>query len=147
MKHLARIGFVSALLLLGGCSFIDGVRVELRADSFEALKAEVVPFLQSKGFTSEAPINRFNTSFSRRSGSADVSQRSLFANFYSDGETYFFFVGKGNTHEFSDDEVRVMDECAAFLAECAELIVAGSASKRGTSLNAREKFYAKIKKA
>lgn len=73
MKHPVRIGLALVFLLLAGCSFFDGISVELRADSFEALKAEVAPraiaSMRGSKRADQAPGPRSARRFSRQANS------------------------------------------------------------------------------
>lgn len=146
MKRFLALILCLSSLLWAACSFIDGVSVTLSRDSLSALKAEVIPFLLAKGFKPQAPANEFNSSFYLRLSSDSNPPHYVYANFYSDDKSHSFFIGKGNTHHFFADEIKIIDECAAFLAEHSAIIDTGFASTRATSSDARERFYAKIKK-
>lgn len=145
-KHLHLFVLLLAPLSLAGCSFREGIYVVLREDSFGTFKSQVVPLLLKKGFKHEESKLRELTAFRRSSDSSDDSLRPLYAGLQFDGERHTFFVGKGNTTLFSADEIAVMDDCAGFLAERAEMIVEGHATRGSMSSSARKKFYSKIPK-
>jgi hypothetical protein len=139
MKLPAYVLLALFVTLLAGCTMIDGVFVKVQPGSFEELKKELIPFLIAKDFTQEAPVSPSNLTFAR-------PRPGLYANFYSDGKDFHFFVGKAPS-KFSPAEISFLDECAALLTRHPEFIVSGSLSKDATSESARERFYAHIKKA
>jgi hypothetical protein len=145
MKLIFRIVLAFFVTLLAGCTLANGVYVKIRSESFDALKREVIPFLVANGFQHDAETVPFNDSFSLRPRTADAPRQGLYANFFSDGKEYSFFIGKG-AQTFTAEERTIIDACVALITSHAEFVISGSASKESTSVTAREMFYAKIKK-
>jgi hypothetical protein len=145
--NLFRCAMVCAALLLAGCSFIDGVSVRIRPDKAGIFRSQLEAYLRSKGFTSGGSRDDggFALEIQHRSGAEP--RIGLFAECYTTDGSVRFFVGKGNTHEFSRDEIALVDDCVAFLVANSPMILDGSASDSSTSSPARSAFYAHIKKA
>ena len=47
-----------ALLLLAGCSYVDGVNVVVRRESEEMFKQQVETFIRAKGFGPVRPLEK-----------------------------------------------------------------------------------------
>lgn len=153
MKTVLSFGLSLALLLMvSGCEINRpnprGIQVNLKPESSVSLKAELMPFLASKGFESvSGDAYRKDWPFLILF-SPHTKIPALTAYFSSaKGET-LFIIGKQNCiPDYSTGEIAIMNECAALLASHGELILSGSVWSGSTSKLAREAFYAKIKKS
>ncbi len=132
---------LSAALFLVGCSFRDGIYVIVHSSAASVMKIESAAWLRARGFE-DTPSQDGSGYFVARDKTI-----GLFASFHVyEGKTSLF-IGKGNSREFSAEEIALMKDFALWLAAHADRIEAGSASRASTSTEVREMFYAKIKKA
>jgi hypothetical protein len=102
-------------------------------------------FLRAKGFRVEKLQNGERTYIWARLSTEPNPQKGLFAVFDLGRDPSGFFVGKGNSRSFTDEERRIVDEFIAFLFERSRMIRSGSASRASSSKQSRSAFYAKIK--
>lgn len=127
-------------LVLAGCSFRDGIYVIVRSEAALMMNRESAAWLRTRGFEI--------TPSQDDSGYSAIRNRTigLHASFHVfDGKTSLF-IGKGNSREFSADEIALMKEFALWLVSHAEWIEVGSASRASTPSEVRGAFYEKIKK-
>ena len=151
MKTLLQLVLFAVLpFLIAGCEMKQnpkGIQVNIRSESFETLKAELRPFLDSKGFKIVNDAGRKNWPFLILfSPHTKIAALTAYFSFPSEGAG--FVIGKINsTPDYTDGEIAIMDECATLLTAHAALIISGSVLNGSTSPLARDAFYAKIKKS
>jgi hypothetical protein len=145
MKKLFGILFVAVALLLSGCSFRDGIYVVFRSQDATHMKTELHDWVAARGFQMREQSQPEEGFFFTRPG-PEEGRIGLFASFQSSDGRNAFFIGKGNSRKFTEEEVAILDECAAWLASRSDSIERGFASKSSTTGEARRKFYEKIKK-
>lgn len=145
MKKPLRILLAAIALLFSGCSFRDGIYVVIRSQDATHVKEELHAWVAARGFQILEQGQPEGGFFFTRPG-PEEGRIGLSAYFQSSDGRHAFFIGKGNSRRFSEEEIAILDDCAAWLASRSDSIERGFASKASTTGEARRKFYEKIKK-
>lgn len=138
---------VTVLVLITGCSSVDGVSVVVRPESAEAFKEQAEAFIRAKGF---GPVRQSEGGGFVLALSPDPDngpRRGLYASFFREGDSFRFFVGKANNRSFSDQDKKVVGEFIDFLIQHSAMLQSGSASPVSSTGEARAAFHAKFKKS
>ena len=132
-------------LFLSGCSLKDGVSVRVKPKSSSVFKRDMETFLCSKGFQARAACELEGFVLEFRPRTENVSRVRLHALYHEFDGVPRFFIGKGNSNSFTDQEREVIAECIDFLVQRADAIESGFASRAAATKSARANFYAVIK--
>lgn len=146
MNRILQSLIIAALLLLAGCSYINGVNVVVRRESAEAFKEQVEGFIRAKGFGPVRHLEGGGFVFVFTPGPDNGPQRGLYTSFFREGDSFRFFVGKANNHSFSAQDKKVVGELIDFLVQHSAMILSGSVSHASSTDEARAAFHAKFKK-
>lgn len=146
MTRVLKSLVVATMLLLAGCSYFSGVRVEVRPESAEAFKEQAKAFLHSKGY---GPVESsaggvFFVSLMPRA--AEGPRRELYAAFFLYEKVPTFVVGKMNNRSFTGEEKKVVGEFIDFLVQHSAMIQSAAASSASTNEESRAAFNATFKK-